>query len=361
MPELLAESYPLWAPEVPFPASEAMEDLAVVTHVAVERAQPGGYHYLHESAIAWHEGVLHLLWANHRTAEVNVKDELLRGRRSTDGGLTWEAAQTIAAAPENGAESYNHPVLASHQGQLWGFFTRWDAARPSTEVRTYDSRRGKYAATGARLPEFVPFCPPQRLPDGNWIMGGELYWYEAAVAISAGDDWGTWRTVPLPRPEAMKLVFPETALLQVGGEVVAVCRPNHAPTAPVAVSKDCGQSWTTLGYSNLPLAASQPYGGRLSTGQNYLIFCNHEQGRTLLQIAVTPPDQGPFCRVWKLRHQAWPKVRLFGGWGEGSRVGQPTEWSYPAAVEHEGNLYISYTQGKEDCCLSIVPIRVLAV
>ena len=39
----------------------------------------------------------------------------------------------------------------------------------------------------------------------------------------------------------------------------------------------------------------------------------------------------------------------------------PTEWSYPSAVEHDGNLYIAYTQGKEDCALSIVPIGVLAV
>ena len=54
-------------------------------------------------------------------------------------------------------------------------------------------------------------------------------------------------------------------------------------------------------------------------------------------------------------------ARLFGGWGEGSRVGKPTEWSYPGAIEHDGKLYVAYTQGKEDCALSIIPLSALAV
>jgi hypothetical protein len=44
-----------------------------------------------------------------------------------------------------------------------------------------------------------------------------------------------------------------------------------------------------------------------------------------------------------------------------SSVGGNTEWSYPAAIEHDGKLYITYTQGKEDCALSIIPLSALAV
>ncbi|MDD4565891.1 MAG: hypothetical protein PHE79_10515 [Eubacteriales bacterium] len=42
-------------------------------------------------------------------------------------------------------------------------------------------------------------------------------------------------------------------------------------------------------------------------------------------------------------------------------VGTSTEWSYPNAYEHNGNLYITYSQGKEDCVLSIIPIEALHV
>ncbi len=126
--------------------------------------------------------------------------------------------------------------------------------------------------------------------------------------------------------------------------------------APVSESRDSGHTWTTLGLSNFPLAPSQPFAGRLSTGQNYLLSDSLEEGRCLLTIAVTGPEGGLFRRIFKLPHQQLPRIRLFG-----NAVGKPTEWSYPFALEHNGNLYITYTQGKEDCVLSIVPIELLAV
>ena len=356
-----ADRPPLWTPATPFPSFEVMPDLDIVTHVAVERAQPDGYHYLHESALAWHRGALWCGWANHREREVNTKDELIRGSRSTDGGLTWAPPTIWAAPPERGAESYNHPALTELAGRLWGFFTRWDAGQPATEIFTLDDATGAWQSTGKRIPGFLPFRPPLKLRDGNWIMGGEVFWYDAAVAISRGDDFTTWEVVKLPRPEEVKLLYPETALVDLGDVLVALCRPREAPTAPMSVSHDCGRTWAPLWHSNFPLAATQPYAGRLSTGQHYLLTGNQEEGRALMSIAVTRPGGRVFERVWKVRHQRFPRRRLFGGYGKGTMVGQPTEWSYPAAVEVDGKLYISYTQGKEDCALSIIPVSVLRV
>ncbi len=50
----------LWDASRPFPAVAQMPDLDCVTHVSVEKAQPGGYHYLHESSPAWHKGNLYV-------------------------------------------------------------------------------------------------------------------------------------------------------------------------------------------------------------------------------------------------------------------------------------------------------------
>ena len=38
-----------------------------------------------------------------------------------------------------------------------------------------------------------------------------------------------------------------------------------------------------------------------------------EEGRALLTIAVTAPGAQKFSRIWKVRHQRWPKRRLFAG------------------------------------------------
>lgn len=361
--ELAADPAPLqlWDRQVPFPESDAMLDLPLVTHVQLERAEPDGYHYLHESAIAWHKGTLYAGWANHRQLEVNVKDELLRGRTSTDGGFTWSAVSTWAAAPLLGGESFNHPVLMSHQHKLWGFFTRWENELPRTEIFTLNETTQTWRPVQKHIPGFVPFSPPRRLSDGNWIMGGELHWYEAAVAISHGDDFTRWDMVQIPRPEDITLLYPETTLFEQGDAWVALCRPRNARTAPASVSPDQGRTWTPLRPSNFPLGTSKPLCGKLSTGQQYLIANNLEQGRTLLSIAVTAPGGQLFSRIWKIRHQQTPKRRLLGSLTNKSSVGKPTEWSYPAAIEHDGKLYVTYTQGKEDCALSIIPVSALAV
>jgi len=356
----------LWDRRVPFPAFDEMFDVDVVTHVSVQKAVAGQYHYLHETAIEYHNGALYMAWANGPEGEVNLRGEIIRGRTSTDGGLTWSEPEILVAPPVCGAEGWNHPCLTSHAGKLWGFFTRFNDERPHTDVFLRDDATGKWTPCGVSLPGFIPLRSPLKMRDGNWIMGGEDYWYEAAVAISAGDDFTKWKLVHITRPEAVFLRFPETALLDFGDELVAVCRPHEKPTAPVSVSRDCGQTWAPLAYSNFPVAGSQPYGGVLSTGQRYLLTNSLEEGRALLTIAVTAPHARKFTRIWKVRHQRWPKRRLFAGvFWKGKlhkpMLGQPTEWSYPAAIEHADNLYVTCTQGKEDAVLSIIPVRVLAV
>jgi len=58
------------------------------------------------------------------------------------------------------------------------------------------------------------------MDNGNWVVGGEDYWYEAAVIISDGDDSTRWRMVKIPRPDSLELLFPETAIVN---------RPSRKP------------------------------------------------------------------------------------------------------------------------------------
>ncbi len=352
--------FPLWNPKTPFPPHDEMRDLDYVTHISVIRARRGEYHYLHEPSLAWHKDRLYVCWANHPTHEVNVRDELVRSRYTDDGGHTWSEPVIWAAPPQNGSESYNHTVLTSQLGHLWGFFARWENELPSTEVFVLDEDSGAMVSLKVTIPGFVPFQAPFRMKDGNWIMGGEAHWYEAAVAISDGDNFRRWRMVQIPRPETVKLMFPETMLMDQGDRIVAICRPRDAGTAPVAVSRDCGRSWTLLEPSNFPLCSTQTYCGKLSTGQHFLLSGNREEGRTLMSIAVAKPGGRVFEKVWKVRHQKYPKRRLLGAEDGRTRVGEDTEWSYPAAVERDGNLYVCYTHGKEDCALSVIPVAALS-
>ena len=73
--------------------------------------------------------------------------------------------------------------------------------------------------------------------------------------------------------------------------------------------------------------------------------------RTFLIIAVSRPARKALSKVWMLR-----KGVVRPRWPTHSKKPQ---WSYPWAVEHRGNLYVAYAVGKEDCELSIIPLRAL--
>mgnify|MGYP000886634882 CR=1 FL=1 len=42
-----------------------------------------------------------------------------------------------------------------------------------------------------------------------------------------------------------------------------------------------------------------------------------------------------------------------------TEVGNVTMWAYPKALAYDGKLYVIYSQGKEDCALSVISIDVL--
>ena len=150
--------------------------------------------------------------------------------------------------------------------------------------------------------------------------------------------------------ETSVLVWPRT------GDCTAIIRyrAGSLPGLPeqvalVSTSSDGGRTWTPVAASNLPLTASKPYAGHLSTGQAFLV-CNVGPDRHTLVLAVTAPGERVFTRVWRIRHGASPDLRLPG------RAKSP-QWSYPYAHEHDGSLYVVYSIGKEDCGLSIIPLR----
>ncbi|MDD4565889.1 MAG: sialidase family protein [Eubacteriales bacterium] len=368
--------FSVWDPSVPFPSSHTMQDVDIITNVTVERTKAEGCRFLHEVAIAWHKDRCYICWANHSELEPSSnRDNLFIRGCCSDDGIHWSNPEKWVEPPALGAESYNHPVLFSCNDKLYGFFVGWREGNetnysnkfneyPITEIFVLEEDTGKWQSSKACIPDFVPLGNPILMPDGNWIISGEHYFYDAAVAISKGNDFTEWELIDIPKSNEFELLFPETAVVVQKDRLIAVCRPQSSyhgsyKTAPVSQSNNWGRSWMPISLSNFPLDTSKPFSGWLSTGQNYLITNDLEDGRTLLSIAVTERDGGLFKRIFKIRHQSWPARRLFGGFGDHSYVGYPTEWSYPSAVEHNGNLYVVYSQGKEDCVLSIIPLEAL--
>ena len=162
--------FEVWDASVEFPKPKYMEDPGIITQVAVAKAKEGEFHYLHEATVAWHKGRFFVGWSNHKTHEDENRDEQIRGCTSLDG-LHWTEPTVWVAAPFLGLSSFNHPLLFEYGEVLYGFFVAWKNGEPYTEIFTFDDEEEKWIHhDGAGLAGFVPFCTPQLMENGNWIM-----------------------------------------------------------------------------------------------------------------------------------------------------------------------------------------------
>lgn len=327
--------------------------------------QDSVYRFLHEPRLAMFRDTLFVNFSNAPLLE-SEPAQVMRGRRSGDAGRSWGDVEMVAPGFADGRRRHETAPLLALGDTLWAFVGRYDyGSKHSLGMEIYrlapDGSRFAPASDGLVAPGFVPFVAPQRLPDGNWIIGGHIrHATQAAVAISNGDDMLRWTIVPVGYN--MHPGIPETALLVTDTAVVALIRPAKGqPTVGVAVSYDCGRSFGPTEPSDLPAIDTKLFAGSLSTGHRYVIFNATDRSglagelpRHRLLIGVMPPgDIAPFHRVFTVIEDAPAELGL-AAIGE---VAPLNAWAYPEAVEAEGMLFVTFSMNKRHCWLAAIPVE----
>lgn len=345
-----------------------------------------GYRFLHGVGLGFHKGKLYASFGHNRGGE-NTDTEEARFTVSEDAGRTWSPVRTIDdGEPGLGV---SHGVFLSHKGTLWAFHGAYRGTMQNVHTRAYRliEKSGSFKKLGVVIEGgFWPMQEPLRMADGNWIMAGisvhgdapgapphalQRDQHPAAVAISRGDDFTRWDLVVIPLAPDLGGVWGESTVIVDGKRITNIARYGKQPLALVSTSEDYGRTWTTMRPSNLPMATSKPYAGTLSSGQRYLVCSTSADGgtrRSPLTIAVSNPGETKFSRVFVIRHAEFPE-----GPGESHAKGR---LSYPYAIEHEGKLYVGYSndggnvgrigQGRElwnnnSAELAVIPIRSLEI
>ncbi len=354
-PEPLAQPFALWEGE-PIPDPSAIPFVEGARHSTLHQAKADGYKFLHGAAIIEHQGTLFANWANSLVDE-NSPTETLQGRRSRDGGKTWSGLEVIAPGFED-KERHSHGVLMKHRGQLWTFAARFGKG---IKGRRFDGLHAEafqlqpndrtWRSMGPVMTNCWPYDEPIRMGNGDFITGGQDKDGLPVVAYSHGDDLLHWETVAIPYPKRLSPSFAETSVIDVGEAILAVIRGGRG-TAWVSISRDHGRTWSIATESNLPMPRAKPYLGRLSTGQFYLL--SNLKNRDTLVISASKPGGTTLKKMWRIRHGRSEAPRFKG-------FAKSPQWSYPYAHEWNGNLYVVYSIGKEDCGLSILPIQALKV
>lgn len=323
-----------------------------------------GYTFLHGVGLAWHKGKLYAS-IGHNKGEENTVTEEAQYRVSDDDGRTWSELRAIDAGEEPDL-AVSHGVFASHAGKLWAFHGAYYGRMQRIHTRAYslDEATGRWVKHGVVVENgFWALNQPVKMSDGNWIMAGisagtysDKTTNPAAVAISHGDDFTKWDFVGISAPQGIKM-WGESSIIVDGANVLNIARYGAKALALIAHSKDYGRNWTTMAESNLPMATSKPCSGLLSNGQRYLVCttaANNGGRRAPLTIAVSRPGESVLSKVFVIRH-----AESSAGGESAARL----SLSYPCATEHEGNLYVGYSNNGgragnlNSAELAIIPIK----
>jgi hypothetical protein len=382
----------LWDSQNRHPSVDSIPSVKGVEFSLVHEQTPD-FLFLHEPRLAFHNKELFVSFSSAPRVECETA-QIVRFRRSADNGLTWSPVGVLAPGLDGGLRSEVAPML-SHQGKLWAFVgrCRQNLGKSGLGMEVWqwfpESQTFAPLAAGLTLPNFIPFVQPQRMTNGNWIIGGHTdFSRHAAVAISEGDDLRRWRLVKIETPDAeyKPMTCPETCLLIRKDSVLAVTR-GRVGLALASLSTDAGVTFPAAVESNLPMSRSKPFGGTLSTGQHFLIYNARLTAlglrRNTLLIAVTRPGElTPLRRVWKLIEgnppELLPELKRLGEAVEQNEKNDPEatkglpgtepasqatmhEWAYPEAVEKDGVLYVTFSQDKRHCWIARIPVASLSI
>ena len=350
-------------------------------HVMVHRAQKGEYQYLHGPQIIAFKGVLFTSWANSLINE-NSSSEAQRGRRSKDGGKTWSKVEVIAPNLE-GRWRRSHGAFFIHEDRLYSMNGKFgnvsyeDGNVPTlwgqsverggvvfeglqTEFWLLNQQTDKWEYEGVMVEDFWPYHELRQLSDGRYILAGMNSRFQGTVAISREPRRiDRWETKTIPVPEGM--LYGEATCWVDGSDHIEVMMRNDTPKEKGGVKRvmmshsyDRGKTWSVALPANFPHTA-KPHAGILSTGQRYLV--SNSSGTSIrwpLTIAVSAPGERVLRRNWRIRDGKTIQPRFDG-------KHKNHGWQYPGVWEHESNVYVIYSVGKEDCEVAILPLNSLQV
>jgi BNR repeat-like domain len=332
---------PLWDKRVPLLKTA---ELVVLKHVRFSVIKPyefekDGYRFLHGVALCIHKGRLYASFGHNQGGE-NTDTEEARFCVSDDEGKTWNEVSTIDSG--EGSVGVSHGAFLSHKETLWAFQGAYTGMMSGVHTLAYvlDEASEQWRSKGTVIEDgFWPMQEPQQMDNGNWIMAGLKVGdgNPAIVAISHGEDFTKWDVVPIPQSTAQNM-WGESTVIVSGKLITSISRYGDKAVALIAASEDYGRTWSEMRPSNLPMTTSKPIAGTLSNGQRYLICtttADSGKRRSPLTIAVSSPGETLFSKVFVIRHAEFPD-----GPGESH---QGAAISYPYAIEHEGKLYVGYS------------------
>ena len=301
------------------------------------------YGFLHECAIVSYRGVLFASWYNNHTTELHGRCPI-RGKRSYDGGLTWEHEEVICD-DESGSIMFCPPEYGNDENGLYMFVNQMVGPDLIHSLDCYhlNEESDHFDLLWSRPIPFKLNTNVILLPDGKRMLAGrtgELDGFPNTPAVMISDDGKidtNWRLVKIAEngdlPDGSALVHPEIWPILDGGRIWMFCRNDRRRVPLVYCSDDRGETWSAPMAYDIPAVSSKICCGTLTDGRHYWIGNIHHFDRRRLALYLSEPGELRFtsCRILHdSAEQGWDNA---------------VNWHYPAAAEHDGKLYVITTVG----------------
>jgi hypothetical protein len=273
-------------------------------------------------------------------------------------GLTWSTPEFLSPVPPNSAPDSPHYNTRTDKGFRYisrGFWQRdgellalasLDEAAgffgPSLELRAFRFNKagGAWEDAGIVYKNCINNFPPLLLRTGEWMMSRRTHDYQKTGVhflvggVKALDQWESFPV--LGSASELKAEEPDWWILP-DHNLVAVFRDNrHSGSLYRSFSTDDGRTWSTPVKTNFPDATSKVCGLRLSDGRYVLVSNPNPAKRDPLALSISE-DGLVFTKMLYL-------------------VGE-RRVDYPHVIEHEGNLYIAFSGGKQTVEVLKVSLR----
>jgi len=301
--------------------------------------------YNNHNYLAHHDGQFWAMWSDGPVVEDTV-GQVVKCATSPDG-LTWSKPELLTPYPPGSAPGSPHYGGRTAEGRRWiarGFWQRdgdllalasldeaggFFGKSLALHAFRWEAKERGWVDRGVILDDAINNFPPQKLPNGDWMMSRRRFDYRktgvefAVGGVKALDDWTSFPV--LGSSAELKAEEPDWWVLP-DGNLCALFRDNQKRGFLYrSFSTDSSRTWSPPVQTNFPDAASKVRGLRLSDGRYVLVSNPDPKKREPLTLAIS--DDGlVFTKM----------LRLVGG----------RRAEYPHVIEHDGSLFIAFSGGK---------------
>ncbi len=243
-----------------------------------------------------------------------------QGHRYISRGFWQRDGELLALASLDEAAGFFGPSLALHAFRWAATDERWEPA-------------------GVVHRDAINNFPPERLPDGRWMMSRRPHNYrDVGVEFLVGgvDAIDAWTSVPVHGSSTELSAEEPHWWVLPGGDLVALFRDGRRSGYLYrSLSRDEGRTWSLPVPTNFPDATAKFSSVRLMDGRYVLISNPNPRQRDPLALSIS--DDGLVFHTM---------AYLVGG-----------RWvDYPHVIEHDGHLLIAFAGGKQT--VEVLKLRV---